>query len=253
MVSEDNTGDARRVVPLLTAKDRQRIEQVLGLIEQRARWFGRKYAGFIDPEELETMGKIGAMEVVRQYDEARDASFEAYAIARIDGRMLKLVRAETRAKRMDQAMRRAGAVVRAHHRGELDFFNETTETLQGRLQQLSEEVAAAALVGALGEARDEEEIARGEYAGAMRMLAEAIAALTHDEAQVIMAIFVDGMAMRDIEAELGIPYITVRRRVERAMTKLRKALQKRGARRRIESRDVPGVSPVLWSARGEKR
>jgi RNA polymerase sigma factor FliA len=245
-----------RVAHLLTPKDKARVERALVLVERRARYIGRRYRGLVDPEELVTVGKIGAVEVVRRYDEARDASFDGYALARIDGQMLSLVRTSAKAKQRELSMKRAALRFRTHHRAEYDILKETPETLHARLTTFTGDLAAVAILSNVETKRhappDEELAERAERAHMMLMLAEALAELSEDERQVLGALYVDDMDMRDTEAHLGVPYITVRRRHDRARDKLRKALVRRGVTDMPAPHDVPGVAPVLLGVKDER-
>ncbi|WP_437305093.1 sigma-70 family RNA polymerase sigma factor [Sorangium sp. So ce388] len=243
------------VLPLLTPKQRALVERALPKVEARARWYARRYAGLVEWAQLVAEGNAAVVEAVRRYDEAQDTSFEGYAIARIDGSMLDLIRAESTARRRDVAMRRAMAALSAHHRGGFDVLRDGPEEIQARLQAFSDELATVAFIAGAEVARrsapDEDAAERAEYAAAMRALGEALAELPEDERRVLEAVFVDGMDMREAEAFLGVAYITVRRRLERGRERLRKALVRRGVRSAPPPRDEPGVAPVLRGAHGE--
>ncbi|AUX26040.1 uncharacterized protein SOCEGT47_065930 [Sorangium cellulosum] len=248
---EDREAEVR---PLLSPKQRALVERVLPLVEVRARWHARRYAGLVDREQLVSAGGVAVVEAVRRYDEAHDASFEGYAIARIDGSMLDLVRAETRARRRDVAMRRAMALFSAHHRGGFDLLRDGPEEIRARLQAFSDELAAVAFVGAVEPSRrtwsDEDAAERADFATAVRALGEALAELPEEEQRVLGAVFVDGMDMHQAQAFLGVAYITVRRRLDRARERLRKALVRRGVRSAPPLRGEP-VEPVLRGVRDD--
>ncbi|WP_437481515.1 sigma-70 family RNA polymerase sigma factor [Sorangium sp. So ce1014] len=237
------------VLPLLTPRQRALVEHALPKVEARARWHARRYAGLVDRAQLVAEGNAAVVDAVRRYDEAQDTSFEGYAIARIDGSMLDLVRAETTARQRDVAMRRAMAALSAHHRGGFDVLRDGPEEIQARLQAFSDALAVVGVVAGVGVAQrsppGEDAAERAEYAVAVRALGEALAELPEDERRVIGAVFVDGMDMHEAEAFLGVAYITVRRRLERGRERLRKALVKRGVTSAPPPRDEPGVGPVL--------
>jgi RNA polymerase sigma factor (sigma-70 family) len=153
-------------------------------------------------------------------------------------------------------MRRAIARFSAHHRGEFDVLRDGPEEIQARLQAFSEELATVAFVAGVELERrsspDEDAAERAEYAAAMRALGEALAELPEDERRVLGAVFVDGMDMHEAEAFLGVAYITVRRRLDRARERLRKALARRGVRSAPPPpRNEPGIAPLLRGVRDD--
>ncbi|WP_437951741.1 sigma-70 family RNA polymerase sigma factor [Sorangium sp. So ce296] len=252
MTGEDRPAE---VLPLLTPKQRALAERALPKVEARARWYARRYAGLVDREQLVAAGGAAVVEAARRYDAAEGVPFEGYALARIDGSMLDLVRAETAARRRDVAMRRAMAALSAHHPGGFDVLRDGPEEIQARLQAFSDGLATVGLVAAAEAARrswsDEDAAERVDYAAVMRALGEALAELSEDERRALGAVFVDGMDMHEAAAFLGVAYITVRRRLERGRERLRKALVRRGVRSMPPPRNEPELGRVLRGVRGD--
>jgi RNA polymerase sigma factor (sigma-70 family) len=249
-----------KVVELLTAAQKERVRRAIALVEKRAKAQGRLFAGLIDPEELETDGKIVVLEKVRRYDEKRDGTFEGYIVKAIDGRMKDLIRAAAIKKRIHREVQIAYLLVRGY-REEYNLLRETDEALEGRLADYCGLITTVGFMGGAQRASLEEDTAkRGEYARVMEALREAVAELSEGERAVLGAMLVDGMTLEEAADFLGISSSAAWRRLQRARICLKRELLRRGVRQMLPPRDVEGVDPVLRSVgaksgerRGEKR
>lgn len=234
----------------LTPAQRELVKRAVALVEKRARHFARRFRGMKAVDLFETDGKIAVVETVRRYDAREDGSFEAYAVKRIDGRMMDLVRAESEEKRMDAAVH--GAFLSIAHGYPVDYdTRDPDDRLRECLKALASFVAELGFVaGTRYVAVERDEAARREYAHAMRALAEALEQLSESEQEVLVATAVDGLTIDEAFVELGIGRTTVVRKLDRARICLRKELKSRGVTRMPTPCNVEETAEVLKALLG---
>ena len=234
----------------LTPAQRELVKRAVLLVERRARHFARRFRGMKAVELFETDGKIAVVETVRRYDEREDGSFEGYAVKRIDGRMMDLVKAESEEKRLDAAVH--GAFLSVAHGYPVDFdTRDSDDRLKECLKALVSFIAELGFVaGTRYVAVERDEAARREYAHAMRALAEALEQLSESEREVLVATMVDGLTIDEAFVELGIGRTTVVRKLDRARTCLRRELNSRGVTRMPAPCDVEEAADVVKALLG---
>ena len=247
-------GSGARVMLLPTPRERALVERALAQVDPLVASFARKYAGLFDAEDAASTAKIGAMEVVRRYDEAQDAHFDAYAAVRIRGILRSFVRSEAEQKRTVREVWRAAELAQAYYQLDYNIVVDSDDKLRGLGRDFAADIAAAGFAGGVsaasrGAPKDEAEREESVYVDAM--LRESVEGLPPEEGQVIAAVYCDGMELKEVAQRLGVSYITVRRRFARARPKLRKALVKRGVSYAPEPCHVPGLPPVLPSVKDE--
>jgi RNA polymerase sigma factor (sigma-70 family) len=254
-MSGDDEGGGGGPPKRTKAQENALVSRAMALVEGRVKSVMRMFPGLLADADAYSAAGFAVAQVVRGYDEVKDPSYEAYARVRIDGALLDLVRSASQAKKILRAVWAGGGAVQAHHREGYNIITDRDDRLRELGLGFAEDLAAAGFAGgvaARSRESPEEQAAQAAYVDAVEMLREAFGKLSADELLVAQAVFYDGMKLVDIEQELGIPYITVRRRFERAVTKLKKALIKLGLRRAPRAAwDVPGLAPVLRSVKGE--
>lgn len=234
-----------KVVQLLTPAQKELVSSALVLVERRAKANARRFAGLVDPEELETDGKIALLEMVQRYDARHDGTFEGYAVKCIDGRMLDLIRCESFKKRIDREVQTAYLMVWGY-REEYSLPQETDQTLEARLERFCKLIVDVGFMGGAQQVSLEEDTAeRREHVHVMEGLAAAVAQLSEKERDVLGAMLVDGLTLEDAAAFLGVSRSTAWRLLERARECVKRELLRRGVRRVPLPCDVEGMGPVL--------
>lgn len=228
--------------------------RAMPLCEARIAHFTKKWSGCLKEEELRSAALEGLAGCLRSFDEARDATFEGYVVAWVDGLMRRRLRTLDRERRIAHALGFAGAVLRAGYRDDTVFETEQRPELRGALKKKARVLAAVAFAAAVGErlrmAAEDQVALNEEHARERAVLREALEKLPVDERAVIEAVYGDELTYEEAARELGISEPTVSRRLKRALPKLEAMLRARRVTSAPEPRDWPGHPPVLRGLRG---
>lgn len=210
----------------------------LGTVERWARRLARRYAGLVTECDLISLGNFAAADVVRTHVDAR-GSFEAYSEWRIKRAMLGGVRVEARERRIDWAAHRAQAELLALYQGDA-----RAEPLD-RLDRLADAVAAATFVAMTQEAQrggEADMIAREEYATAMEVIGEVLAALPRPKHKLFVLVYCEGCSLTEAQAALHVHYNTVLRWHEEVLATVQKELERHDVTSRPGRGGAPRVS-----------
>jgi RNA polymerase sigma factor (sigma-70 family) len=227
----DGPKDKGGAVRLLTPRQHALLEQKMHLVEKRVAYWARRFEGLEEREDFLTAGKIGLLEAIHKADPNRQAELDGYAIANIDGRILDLVRCASRIRKMERAVRQAGAELLGTVRIEYDTLRDSGEMLKDLLVDFAGGLTVAGYIAGVtaGGAADpeammakHEEDAEGKCA-----LDELMAALSEDQRVVVQLVVGEQMKMTKVQEQLGISYNTVRRRLERGLKRLQAEVETR--------------------------
>jgi len=175
-------------------EERERlIESALPMIDQIAKALGGSREDRV--EELIAIGRLEAVEAERMFDATRGVSFEAYVRPAVRGAMHDALRGE-----------RANDV------------------------SFDEPASSRPPAGAVRISRTPEEVVArvGARTRAFEALAEASAELPPEEQAMLQRYYVDGEALNDIAASMGVSHPTAKRWHQRALAWLRARLLRDG-------------------------
>lgn len=205
------------------------VELHMPLVESIAR---RHDAGGDDLEDLVQVGAIGLMHAIDRYEPTRGTAFAAYAAPTIAGEIKRHLRDRTGAVHVPRGLRELGSRARrsqdelAARLGREPTTAELARALQSDESELLSALAArdARSAVALGDAADGTDGALDRSASRID-LASALAVLDEDEQRIVRMRFVDGAANDEIARTVGISTRHLSRRLQRALAKLRAALE----------------------------
>ncbi len=182
-------------------------------------------------DDLKTVGKLALYDAVRLYDETR-GEFPPFARCRVRGAILRSVKRERRAERIEIAMGIAGADRMARY--EWDKWNvlDTDEQqAEAYLAKVCEALAVTMFVAGAEEARREAEddpvAARVDYAHTILVLHALVRALKPPERELLELVYGQGLEQREVAARLGVHKDTVWLRHKRLLVKLQHELRMR--------------------------
>lgn len=227
----------------------------LPLVRQVAERIARRLPRNVDVGDLVSAGTLGLLDALERFDDARGASFPAYAALRVKGAILDELRAMDwlpRAARRDAkklasvSFALTGALGRAPSQAELAGALGLDER---RLERLQRDVAGLAVVSVEDVAPDEgfaafraaDSLEPGralERRQAKERLAAALTCLPVKERDVLRMYYLEERTLKDIGAQLGVTEGRVSQLHRQALDRLRRRLTQRAETSRETSRPV---------------
>jgi RNA polymerase sigma factor (sigma-70 family) len=239
-----------RPLPPLTIQQHRMAVRMEHVVAEQAKIVLGDYHGLVDEEELHSEGKLALCRAILRYDETKSSDPEAHARGRVRGAMLRLVKTETRARKLKRVMQRAAAERMATYVEDFDVMKlrDKREQVEELLDKISDRLASAMwLAGANEEkqqASDDPEAA-AEYAETIAALEVVLKPLPEKERLLLDLIFASSFNLEDAAEEMGVDRQTAWRRLQRVLEKLRRELYMLGVARAPAAVVHPFVRPLL--------
>jgi len=206
-----------------------RIDDGMPLLQRLARHMLRRYRDLIEHDELVSIGYEGLCAAARTFDPSYGVPFQRYAWRRIHGFMMNRVHKRVQyayAQRMQEAGSQAVTL--------LDDAGKATDTDASQQQTLTtycDAVAAAMAISGMGmetaamatSALQAEEALRLDRLRAM--LRQALSTIDDELAQIVVAHYAEDKQLKQIAADAGVSYRTMRRRHNQALVALGRAIR----------------------------
>lgn len=211
------------------------------LVQRAASLYAARVAGYVERDDLVSMGNLGLLEAVDRFDPASGASFATFAWYRVQGAIVDGLRSSAKVPRRAwaqlQALRAAGELLEGKLRQERAAAEAgappSTDTA-ARLAALRETLGELETVFAVsvvsiddaGDPADPSEPAdrRMDRLALARRLAEAIDGLPERERAIVRGHYLEGMSLQDAGAALGLSRSWASRLHAQAIARLRKRL-----------------------------
>jgi len=217
----------------LTAAQARCVEEILaqGVVERVARALSQQFAGLVTLDDLVQLGREGLSEAARAY-KPDEGPFLPFARWRIRGAMLDAVRLEAFEARVARAGVRAVDEALAFYEDDFDVLRHDEDERQRRVDQLSDAVLVATLLGMVSEAQkacSPDELAEQEELLQVRELVErGTSELPAKQQRVLALLYKEGRTQEEAARLLGKDVTTVRRNQKAALVRLRKWLSFHG-------------------------
>jgi RNA polymerase sigma factor for flagellar operon FliA len=225
--------------PPLSDEQAARVERHADLVHKLARRVSREI-GVVNVEELESVGNEALVRSAMRYEPDGAASFSTYAYYRVRGAMIDEIRKRTPARRKyKRALVRLEAthalLVEAADTQQAQARSGQRQTLEQRVELARELVRRAAVAVCLSEPEDRviDEVAT-EAPDPEQLLLDAdvrsrlwqlIDGLDAEQRMLVEALYIQGLQMKDIAAQLGTSVATVSRRHSRIVELLGKRVR----------------------------
>jgi RNA polymerase sigma factor (sigma-70 family) len=237
--------------PPLTIKQHAEVRGALYVVDEEA----LRVAGMLQlapkhhrVDDFRSIGKIALYDAVTRYDENR-GSFANYGRWRVRGAILKTVKRETRAERIELEMACAVANRMADYWDDFNILEHDEAECARRLDLFFETAAVTMFVAGAERARreaDEDPVAeREEYARAIAVLRELVFALEPDERALLDLLFGCGFDLQSAGDQLGVHKVTAWQRLHRLLARLKRELHMRHVLESPSPRDDVEAQPVL--------
>ncbi|MFP3907906.1 MAG: sigma-70 family RNA polymerase sigma factor [Acidimicrobiales bacterium] len=197
------------------------IVQHRPLVEQVLSGFAHRYPGLADRDELRSAGLLGLVEAARRFDPSHEVPFGGFAVRRIRGAMLDVLRGGDWAPRSVREESRQVEATREHlanRGGATDDASIATELGmdRGRIRELREDQARGALRsldnwvdrGSLADrlsdhtfAGPEEALENREMRGYVR---DALASLSDRHRVVVVGVYLEGRSFEELAEMLDV-------------------------------------------------
>lgn len=230
--------DVGGVEAYLSVEQRELVESVLALVVSEARRMAPK-AKRDRLSELISRGRLGAMRAALRFDPTRGAAFSTYAVPWIRGEIYAAFRPELWAKTIDRARWAVAREFATDLPDRVKVSRISEEACSKKLNKLAENLAGVMVIAearaalppdeALAERRTLEVVREG--------CQDAFANMTARVRQVIELRFWEDLGTSEVAKRLGIDETTVRRRTERGLGEIKKALVARGITKAITLHD----------------
>jgi RNA polymerase sigma factor FliA len=199
----------------LTPKQQKLVQGSMPLVDRLAKKVERRYRGWMEVDDLISLGSMGLIQAVQAYEDGRGVPFEAYAWPRIHGAMMNGAKKEVA---LAQGALRGAHKFAEAQRDEGDVFNDSEEQQRAQSRAFADQLLSAMLCGLVGEAsqksaaRDEEAVTQEErYAQATEALHEALRRIEELGPTLIRLCYIEERTLKDAGEALGMSYATVRR------------------------------------------
>jgi RNA polymerase sigma factor for flagellar operon FliA len=227
--------------PPLSDEQAARVERHTDLVRKLARRVAREI-GVVSVDELESVGNEALVRSAMRYDPDGAASFSTYAHYRVRGAMIDEARKRTPGRRKyKRALVRLEAtqalLVEAAETQQAQARSGQRQTLEQRVEIARELVRRAAVAVCLSEPEErvDDEVAAQEPdpeqllldADVRTRLWELVGELDAEQRALVEALYVHGLQMKDIAAQLGISIATISRRHGRIVELLGKRARAR--------------------------
>jgi RNA polymerase sigma factor for flagellar operon FliA len=225
--------------PPLSDEQAARVERHADLVHKLARRVSREI-GVVNVEELESVGNEALVRSAMRYEPDGAASFSTYAYYRVRGAMIDEIRKRTPARRKyKRALVRLEAthalLVEAADTQQAPARSGQRQPLEQRVELARELVRRAAVAVCLSEPEDRviDEVAT-EAPDPEQLLLDAdvrsrlwqlIDGLDAEQRMLVEALYIQGLQMKDIAAQLGTSVATVSRRHSRIVELLGKRVR----------------------------
>lgn len=205
-----------------TPRQERNMRELLPALRRVARRTSYRYRGALSADELESIGYLGLQQAARTFDPGRGVPFAGFAWSRIHGAMLTALRKETVLQR---GAREAAYKATTQWRDEGDVFADNDQLNRKRLDEYAGAVVAAMVCGVVGEAtarapQQDEALTALSLKRLTSSLHVGLPKLREDKRLVIDRHYFAGVSLKDIGAELGVSYSTVRRLHQQALKRL---------------------------------
>lgn len=206
----------------------------IGLVRSVAlRFTGRG----VDYDDLCQIGHIGMIKAIRNFDLSRGTAFSTYAVPLIIGEIKRFLRDDGEIKIGREIKRRGALIASARERFISENGREPTVSEIALICGLTEEEAvesinaASCLVSlseAVGEDSTLEDLIGVDFTPEINeriALKQAIEGLNDEERQIILLRYFKGMTQSETGRVLGITQVSVSRKEQRALIRLREELK----------------------------
>jgi len=210
---------------------RELLERGKAVVLKLARQIASSGEAALDIRELIAVGNMALVQAASGYDAGLGVQFTTYVYPYVRGAMLDALRREHREKRLERAIELEGRRFASIQPDEFNVLFEEPEAVRERLDVFAGSLAASMFTAMAAEARragTEEDLAeRQSQAAAIATIHEVLKGVSEDERQIWEHYYCRGLLMREVAVELGISLITVRRRHESFVGRVRQALVSR--------------------------
>jgi RNA polymerase sigma factor (sigma-70 family) len=236
--------------PPLTILQHTLLRRTQHVVAQEAKGVLAEYRGLVDEDDLLGAGNLAHYKAILRYDPQKGSNLEAYARPRVRGAMLRLVKAETRDKKLKRKMQVAAADRMAADPEDFDLMKlrDKRELVEDLLDKLSDRLASAMWLAGASEAKQQaadDPEAAADYAEALDALEVVLRPLPEQERTLLDMVFASDFLIDDVAEELNVDRKTVWRRLQRILEKLRRELYMLGVKRAPTAVVHPFVRPLL--------
>lgn len=215
--------DEPKVIALPLSRARQQIvEEAQWVVRKLARGLARRTGHATD--ELVSAGNLGLVEMARRYDHTEETPFAIFAYHRVRGAMLDVV------NKARKTQRRTGYLPEQILRdlsGDPDPEANEAEAREA-LDAAAGALAAAALLledASIDSASPEDQLQAHQASQQKTLgLQTAVASLEEPQRKLVELHYFEGVALKDVAEQLGMPYRTAKRRHVDALTALSKRM-----------------------------
>lgn len=215
--------DEPKVIELPLSRARQQlVEEAQSVVRKSARGIARRTGHATD--ELVAAGNLALVETARRYDHTEETPFAVYAYQRVRGAMLDLV------QKARKTQRHTGYLPeQLLHDLSGDPDPEANEAeARAALEAAAGALAAAALLSddlPVLSASPEDQLQAHQASQEKTLgLRTAVASLEEPQRKLVELHYFDGVALKDVAEQLGMPYRTAKRRHVDALTTLSKRI-----------------------------
>jgi RNA polymerase sigma factor (sigma-70 family) len=219
--------------PALTIKQHNLVKRALHVVDQEALRVAAMLG--LSPkhdrvDDFRSIGKLALYDAVTRLDETR-GNLESFGRLRVRGAILKTIKRETRAARIEVAMACAVAYRMADYWDDFNILVHDEPECERRLHILLDSALAAMFASGVEHAQrdtaDDVVVARDEYARAMAVLKEVVLALNPSERTLLDMLFGCGFDQHQAAEQLGVHKDTAWLRLKRLLARLRVEMEKR--------------------------
>ncbi len=236
--------------PVLTIAEHTLVRSALHVVDRAAKQVARRFARFVEAEDLLGVGTIELYAAARDFDPAYNHAFADYAQRRVRCAMVKSVGAELYQDRIRRSVDIATEQFWAYLADrEYNASKHDEHEARRRFRAIANGMLGAAFMAGVEEAQrptPEGEVAdREEYEVAVQALRAALQKLSDADHRVLVELYGKLKSMHEVSAELDIPYSTLKRRHAVALERLRLHLVAAGVTGAPQPRVVPDAGTVV--------
>ena len=216
--------------PPLTSAQQALVEKHTGIVDNVIRTMPGFFAATMGQDEFRALGYIGLVEAAQTHDTERETPFPVFATARVRGAMLDGIRRAAPHLMALAEMSRAASNQLEREYDRIDLM-DTAAVERERLDNCIEGVVVAMISahsGAIHRMGEQGIVARDLYAKTVSAVRGAMQHLPDKELALLRGHHFEDRPLKDVAAELGIPYPTAKKNVRSAIERLTKHLRALG-------------------------